>query len=55
VVALGSVSRVLPVPGLAEHGAGFKNLAEAIALRNPAIRNLEVAESLPDPEARAAT
>src|SRR6478752_2527058 len=24
IVALGSVSRVLPVPGLAEHGIGFK-------------------------------
>src|SRR3712207_5195893 len=26
VVSLGSVSRVLPVPGLAEHGLGFKTL-----------------------------
>src|SRR5918911_849430 len=46
VVALGSVSRVLPVPGLAEHGIGFKTLAEAIALRNRALINLEIAESL---------
>ena len=36
VVALGSVSRVLPVPGLAEHGVGFRGLADAIALRNRA-------------------
>src|SRR3954466_15913334 len=34
VVGLGSVSRVLPVPGLAEHGMGFQTIAEAIALRN---------------------
>ena len=31
---------------------GFKNLAEAIALRNRAILHLEIAESLPDPEER---
>jgi NADH:ubiquinone reductase (H+-translocating) len=52
VLALGSVSRVLPVPGLAEHAVGFKGLAEAIALRNRALWNLEVAESIEDPEKR---
>ncbi|HEY1357443.1 MAG TPA: NAD(P)/FAD-dependent oxidoreductase [Thermoleophilaceae bacterium] len=52
VLALGSVSRVLPIPGLAEHGVGFKGLAEAIALRNRVISNLEVAESIADPEER---
>jgi NADH dehydrogenase len=52
VLALGSVSRVLPIPGLAEHGLGFKTLAEAIALRNRALLNLEIAETLDDPEAR---
>jgi NADH:ubiquinone reductase (H+-translocating) len=34
LLALGSVSRVLPVPGLAEHAVGFKSLADAIWLRN---------------------
>jgi NADH:ubiquinone reductase (H+-translocating) len=52
LVTVGSVSRVLPVPGLAEHGLGFKTLADAIALRNRALLNLEIAESLPDDEAR---
>lgn len=52
VVALGSVSRVLPVPGLAEHGVGFKTLPDAIALRNRALLNLEIAETLDDPAAR---
>jgi NADH dehydrogenase len=52
VVAIGSVSRVLPVPGLAENALGFKNLADAIALRNRALLNLEIAESLPDDAAR---
>ncbi len=54
VVALGSVSRVLPVPGLAEHGVGFRGLADAIAIRNRVVWNLEVAESLPDSAQRRA-
>ena len=52
IVTPGSVSRVLPVPGLAEHGLGFKTLADAIALRNRALLNLEIAESLPDDATR---
>jgi NADH dehydrogenase len=54
VVALGSVSRTFPVPGLAEHAVGFKSLPEAIALRNRIIRSLETAETLEDPAERAA-
>ncbi len=52
VVALGSVSRVLPIPGLAENGIGFKTISEAIALRNRALVNLEIAETLDTPEER---
>lgn len=52
VVALGSVSRVLPIPGLAEHGLGFKTLPDAVALRNRAILQLETAEEIDDPQAR---
>jgi NADH dehydrogenase len=52
VVAMGSVSRTLPIPGLAEHGIGFKSLPEAIELRNHVLRTLEVAETLDDPEER---
>ena len=37
IVALGSTSRTLPIPGLAEHAIGFKTLSEAIALRNRVI------------------
>ena len=54
ILALGSVSRTLPVPGLAEHGLGFKDLPDAVELRNRALWNLEVAESLPDREQRRA-
>ncbi|MCW2994311.1 MAG: NAD(P)/FAD-dependent oxidoreductase [Conexibacter sp.] len=52
IVALGSVSRTLPIPGLAEHGIGFKSLPEAIELRNHVLRTLEVAETLEDPAER---
>jgi len=44
VLALGSVSRVLPVPGLAAHGHGFRDLTDAIALRNHVLRQLEAAD-----------
>jgi len=43
VIALGAVSRVFPVPGLAEHGRGFKDLADAIALRNHVLERLDAA------------
>ncbi len=52
IVALGSVSRTLPIPGLAQHGRGFKTLPEAIALRNRVLGCLEAAETLEDPAAR---
>jgi NADH dehydrogenase len=45
VLGLGSVSRVLPVPGLAEQGVGFKTVAEAIYLRNQVLSRLDVAAS----------
>ena len=50
VLALGSVSRVLPVPGLAEHGRGFRDLADAIELRNHVLTQLEAADAAATPE-----
>jgi NADH dehydrogenase len=52
IVALGSVSRVVPIPGLVEHAIGFKTIAEAIALRNRVVRFMETAEEIDDPERR---
>ncbi|HLJ04193.1 MAG TPA: NAD(P)/FAD-dependent oxidoreductase [Solirubrobacteraceae bacterium] len=52
VVALGSVSRTFPIPGLAEHGMGFKTISEAIALRNRLVRCLETAEETDDEDMR---
>ncbi|MDX6482918.1 MAG: hypothetical protein QOE95_689 [Gaiellaceae bacterium] len=48
VVALGAVSRTLPIPGLAEHALGFKSLADAIYLRNHILRRLEAASAAPN-------
>jgi NADH:ubiquinone reductase (H+-translocating) len=54
IVALGSISRVMPVPGLREYGVGLKTLSDAIALRNQIINTLERAESVEDEAARRA-
>jgi NADH dehydrogenase len=56
VLTPGSRSRTLPVPGLAEHGIGFKTLGEAILLRNHVLSRLESASQRPprDPRRRAA-
>ena len=48
VIALGAVSRTLPIPGLADHGLGFKSLADAIHLRNHVLRRLEAADAAPN-------
>ena len=48
VLALGAVTRVFPVPGLREHGLGFKDLADAIALRNRVLQQLERAAIRPE-------
>ena len=50
VLALGAVTRTFPVPGLAEYGLGFKNLADAILLRNRILRELEAADAAVDEE-----
>ncbi|MGW0028625.1 NAD(P)/FAD-dependent oxidoreductase [Streptomyces sp. NPDC003314] len=54
VIAPGSVSRTLPVPGLAEHGIGFKTVEEAIGLRNHVIEQMDIASSTRDPAIRDA-
>jgi NADH dehydrogenase len=50
VVALGAVPRIAPVPGLREHGLAFKDLADAIALRNRVLHQLERASIRSAPE-----
>lgn len=53
VMALGSVPRTLPIPGLVEHGRPFKGLADAIALRNHVLREIEAAAAELEPERAA--
>jgi NADH dehydrogenase len=54
VLTPGSTSRVLPIPGLAEHGIGFKTVQEAIYLRNRVLSRLDVAAETEDEERRRA-
>ncbi|MDH6136322.1 NADH dehydrogenase [Kitasatospora sp. MAA4] len=52
VLTAGSVSRTLPIPGLAEHGLGFGTVGEAVGLRNHILEQLDIASSTRDPELR---
>jgi NADH dehydrogenase len=45
VLAPGAITRTFPVPGLTEHAVGFKDLADAIHLRNHILRELEAADA----------
>jgi len=51
-IGLGSVTRLLPIPGLAEHAIGFSTVAEATYLRDHVLGCLEVADASADPERR---
>ncbi|MHA6802592.1 NAD(P)/FAD-dependent oxidoreductase [Salinifilum ghardaiensis] len=52
VVVPGSISRALPIPGLAEQGVGFKTIGEAIYLRNHVLSRLDIAASTADEKLR---
>lgn len=54
VLASGSVTRLLSIPGVAEHAKGFKSIAESIYLRDHILRQLQLAEQTDDPAERAA-
>ena len=54
VLALGSVTRMPPVPGLAEHAYEMKSLRDAVALRDRAVRLLERANAADSEEKRRA-
>ncbi|MFG3340354.1 NAD(P)/FAD-dependent oxidoreductase [Glycomyces sp. NPDC048151] len=54
VLAVGSVNKVLPIPGVAEHSHGFRGIPEAIYLRDKIIRQIELAATAADPAERAA-
>lgn len=52
VFACGSITRLLSIPGVAEHAKGFKSIAESIYLRDHILRQLELAEQTDDPAER---
>jgi NADH dehydrogenase len=52
VVAPGSISRLLPTPGLADVGIGFKTIGEAIYLRNHVLGQIDLAASTEDADLR---
>ncbi|MEW2032493.1 NAD(P)/FAD-dependent oxidoreductase [Streptomyces roseifaciens] len=54
ILAPGSVSRTLPIPGLADYGIGFKTVEEAIGLRNHVLEQMDIASSTRDPAVRDA-
>ncbi|MEU7243995.1 NAD(P)/FAD-dependent oxidoreductase [Streptomyces sparsogenes] len=54
ILSVGSVNKLLPIPGVAEHAHGFRGMPEALYLRDHMIRQIELAGATDDPEERAA-
>jgi NADH dehydrogenase len=52
ILGVGSVSRMLPIPGLGEQAVGFKTVEEAIYLRNHILERMDAAESTDEPAVR---
>ena len=55
VIALGALTRIPALPGLCEHALQFKDLADAIALRNHVLHQLELADADPESAERRLT
>ncbi|MFD7811793.1 NAD(P)/FAD-dependent oxidoreductase [Streptomyces sp. NPDC059785] len=54
VIAVGSVNKLLPIPGVAENAHGFRGMPEALYLRDHLVRQLELAAAAGDAESCAA-
>ncbi len=54
LLTVGSVNKLLPIPGVAEHAHGFRTLAEAMYLRDHITRQIEIASNTEDPAERTA-
>ncbi|MEW2468906.1 NAD(P)/FAD-dependent oxidoreductase [Streptomyces sp. NPDC046994] len=54
VLAVGSVNKLLPIPGVSEHAHGFRGLPEALYLRDHVTRQIELAAAAEDPESCSA-
>ncbi|QOC92458.1 NAD(P)/FAD-dependent oxidoreductase [Micromonospora craniellae] len=49
VLAVGSVNKLLPIPGVTEYAHGFRGLPEALYLHDHVVRQIELAEQAEDP------
>ncbi|MBO0849764.1 MAG: NAD(P)/FAD-dependent oxidoreductase [Pseudonocardia sp.] len=54
VISVGSVNKLLPIPGVSAHAHGFRGLPEALYLRDHVTRQIELAEHADDPAERTA-
>ena len=54
VLSVGSVNKLLPIPGVADNAHGFRGLPEALYLRDHIIRQVELAATTSDEHERAA-
>ena len=54
LLTTGSVNKLLPIPGVAKYAHGFRNIAEALYLRDHITRQIELADNTDDPDERAA-
>ncbi|MBQ1016797.1 NAD(P)/FAD-dependent oxidoreductase [Micromonospora sp. D93] len=54
VLAAGSVNKLLPIPGVADHAHGFRGIPEALHLRERLIQQIELADAADDPAEREA-
>jgi NADH dehydrogenase len=54
LLCVGSVNKLLPIPGVAEHAHGFRSIGEALYLRDHMVRQIALADSSDDPAEREA-
>lgn len=54
ILSVGSVNKLLPIPGVTEHAHGFRGMPEALYLRDHVNRQIALAASAEDPDERAA-
>jgi NADH dehydrogenase len=54
LLSSGSVNKLLPIPGVGAYAHGFRNLAEAVYLRDHLVRQVELADQTDDEAERTA-
>ncbi|MFE2444955.1 NAD(P)/FAD-dependent oxidoreductase [Streptomyces melanosporofaciens] len=54
ILSVGSVNKLLPIPGVAEHAHGFRGMPEALYLRDHITRQIEMSGTSEDPRERTA-